>query len=635
MLAATARKTSLNEFFKHEIGVLSRQTCLRSYYFDINPQQLCAETHDTAPGMKQSTALAVLQSGSNVFLTGQAGAGKTYVLRQYIAYLRARQVAVAVTASTGIAATHMGGQTLHAWSGMGIRESLEQHDLERMAKNAKLVKALKTVQVLVIDEISMLHARQFAMLDELLRHFRKSSQAFGGVQLLLCGDFFQLPPVGPRGQASREKFVFMSPAWLAANLRIAYLHEQHRQNEGPLTAILGELRSGDISGRNRERLQDTAENTLAEPLTRLYTHNNKVDAINQEQLARLSGKAYIFSAKTQGASALVDTLASGVRAPEQLSLKVGARVMFVRNNPEQGIHNGTLGEIIGFVNDEKLGPLPQVRLRDGGVRTVSPEDWSIDNEQGEVLARYTQIPLNLAWAITVHKSQGMTLDAAEMDLSACFEPGQGYVALSRLRDLQGLRLLGMNEMALCLDKLAVKADARFLALSEQTEAEWLARGPSAAQTEADAFILRAGGTLDANTIAEREAAQGRDAPIAQRAQKGDTQKATRQLYEQGLSLTAIATERGLKVNTIISHLAELATQDASFDLSRIQPDADSLQRIGAAVQAVAAQKNADARLPDGSLRLKPIVDYVQAEHGPRYDYDAVRLALLFIDSSAI
>lgn len=584
--------------------------------------------------MKQSTALALLQSGSNVFLTGQAGAGKTHVLRQYIAYLRARQVAVAVTASTGIAATHMGGQTLHAWSGMGIRDSLEPHDLQRMAKNAKLVKGLKSVQVLVIDEISMLHARQFAMLDELLRHFRKSTQAFGGVQLLLCGDFFQLPPVGPRGQASREKFVFMSPAWLAANLRIAYLHEQHRQNAGPLADILGELRSGDISGRNRERLQDTAENTLAEPLTRLYTHNNKVDAINQEQLARLSGKAYIFSAKTQGSSALVDTLANGVRAPEQLSLKVGARVMFVRNNPEQGIHNGTLGEIINFVNDEKLGPLPVVRLRDESIRTVSPEDWSIDNEQGEVLARYTQIPLNLAWAITVHKSQGMTLDAAEMDLSACFEPGQGYVALSRLRDLQGLRLLGMNEMALCLDKLAVKADARFMALSDEAEAEQLARFETS-QAEADAFILRCGGTLDAKTIAEREAAQGTDAPTSPRAQKGDTQKATRILYEQGLSLAEIAAERGLKTNTIISHLAELAAQDASFDLSRIKPDAASLQAIDTAVQAVAAQKNADARLPDGSVRLKPIIELLQAEGGQSYDYDAVRLALLFLDSSAI
>ncbi len=167
--------------------------------------------------MKQTTALNILKTGQNVFLTGQAGAGKTYVLNQYIHYLRVRGVSVAITASTGIASTHMNGMTIHAWSGMGIKDSFTDEDFKRLKSRQNVVDRLKNAKVLIVDEISMLHAKQVDLLDEILRKIRLDNAAFGGMQVIFSGDFFQLPPVGSKGESNKEKFAFMAKAWKTAN----------------------------------------------------------------------------------------------------------------------------------------------------------------------------------------------------------------------------------------------------------------------------------------------------------------------------------------------------------------------------------------------------------------------------------
>ncbi len=492
--------------------------------------------------MKQTTALNILKSGDNVFLTGSAGSGKTYTLNQYIHYLRARKVPVATTASTGIAATHMNGTTIHSWSGIGIKDELSDRDLANLSRKQVLKDRLKDTAVLIIDEISMLHAKQLTLVDQVLKHVRHSDAPFGGIQLVVAGDFFQLPPVGNRSESNRDKFAFMSPAWLEANLKICYLSEQHRQqtdgeaqNAITLDAILNQIRGENgVSVEAVAALTNTFHQDVDINRTRLYTHNVNVNKINEKELAQLSGETVIYNAIAHGDNKLVDSLKKTVRTNDELTLKVGAKVMFIKNNTELGVSNGTMGELIGFkslqsvtskrsdgekpsiivntinkadadsskdkdndndgkgndndhnhksashtaqsadtaksdtqVNASVAARYPLVKLNSGRQVIAEPEEWIIEGETGDLLASYSQIPLGLAWAITIHKSQGMTLDAAEIDLSQTFELGQGYVALSRLKSLEGLKLLGMNDMSLRLDPLARGADARFQALSDE------------------------------------------------------------------------------------------------------------------------------------------------------------------------
>ncbi|MEY2863763.1 MAG: hypothetical protein RLY58_1470 [Pseudomonadota bacterium] len=574
--------------------------------------------------MNQATALNILKSGQNVFLTGSAGAGKTYTLNQYIHYLKVRKVPVAVTASTGIAATHMNGMTIHTWSGIGIKDSLDSGDLARMYERKYLRTHLDNAKVLIIDEVSMLHAKQLDAVNQVLKHFKNNDLAFGGIQVIVAGDFFQLPPVGKPEESNRDKFAFMAKAWVEAQFNICYLTEQHRQQDNSLNQILNEIRAEAISPQSLQLLRQTEHHTLDTDITRLFTHNVNVDEINQRQLAILDSKTHVFSAETKGNEKMLMTLSSAVRAPDQLVLKVGAKVMFVKNNPEQGYMNGTLGEVTSFINDDQCGKLPKVKLRDGSSLIVTPETWSIENDAGKALANYTQIPLCLAWAMTVHKSQGMTLEAAEIDLSNTFEKGQGYVALSRLKHLDGLRLLGFNPLALQLDRLAVKADQRFTELSHQAEALWATRE---AQVLHEQFVRQCGGTLDAAEIARNERKlsgklyRKAAAPIA-----ADTLQATKALYEQGLAITAIAHERQLTEATIINHVGKLAEQDATFDLARVRPDDTVVEAVAAAYAWLNKEHNPDHFNPDGSIKLRPIIDAVE-QH---MSYNEVRLALLFV-----
>lgn len=377
--------------------------------------------------MKQETALKLLKAGENVFLTGSAGAGKTYTLNQYINYLKARKVSVAITASTGIAATHMNGMTIHTWAGIGIKDFLSEEDLKRMKERKYLKEHLENAQVLIIDEISMLHAKQLNLVNQVLKYFKESDEAFGGIQVIVAGDFFQLPPVGKNDERNRDKFCFMSDAWVEAKFRVCYLTEQHRQGNDYLNDILNAIRAQAINHEHRTALQATRQQDIGETYTRLYTHNMDVDSINFKHLNEIDNDPRQFDAQCDGNDKLIETLKSSVRAPESLTLKKHAKVMFVKNNFDMGYINGSLGEVIGFEEDDEYGVLPKVKLTDGTTLIVEPETWSVDNEAGKTIASFQQIPLRLAWAITIHKSQGMTLEAAEIDLSHTFEKGQHYI----------------------------------------------------------------------------------------------------------------------------------------------------------------------------------------------------------------
>ena len=641
--------------------------------------------------MRQSSALDILKTGQNVFLTGSAGSGKTYTLNQYIDYLRARRVPVAVTASTGIAATHMNGTTIHSWSGIGIKDELTDRDLSNLSRKQFLADRLKDTAVLIIDEISMLHAKQLNLVSQVLKHVRKNDAAFGGIQVVVAGDFFQLPPIGSKGETNREKFAFMSEAWLDAKFHICYLSEQHRQvseaaNGGlDLDDILNQIRRQEVTFEAIAALEATFDQNVDIKRTRLYTHNLNVNSINDKELAALDGEMMRFTATSTGDSKLVETLKKTVRTQDDLVLKVGAKVMFIKNNTELGVSNGTMGELIGFaavkINDDKdnnddlieddsesiesendknikgkgkkttkdkekpkvkkptTQKMPVVRLNSGREVIAEPEEWIIEDETGDVLASYEQVPLCLAWAITIHKSQGMTLDAAEIDLSRTFELGQGYVALSRLKSLAGLQLLGMNDMSLQLDPLARGADKRFLALSDEADANYAMLDEESMTQAHEKFILKSGGTLNKSVIdayanLQKKRREQQQAQIDKKQKLGNqvsdksdsTLLATRILLEESLSIAEISQARQLSQSTIMRHIGELKSQDPSLACDHLRPEDEVMTAVGNAYVAIKVANNPNDFNDDGSIKLRPIFEHLKQSA----DYNTIRLALIFI-----
>lgn len=444
--------------------------------------------------MTQKEALDILKLGHNVFLTGPAGSGKTYLLNQYIKYLKENNIPVGVTASTGIAATHMGGTTIHSWSGIGIKDVIHERDLQELMKRSYLRKNLQRTKVLIIDEISMLHSHRLDLVDQMAKAFRGNSAPFGGMQIVMCGDFFQLPPVTKRenppmqtpatfetpdeivNQVQQERkadFATESNIWNQMQLRICYLDEQHRQDDRAFLRVLNDIRNSDVTEMTVEYISERIDKDVqgyTKP-TRLFSHNADVDAINLRHLEELEGETKEYFMSWRGSLGLTEGLRRSCLAPEKLLLKKGAQVMFVKNNWEAGYVNGTLGEVIDF-NDKEL---PVVRTFDGAELVVGQASWEVKEEDRE-LAAIAQLPLRLAWAITVHKSQGMSLDAAEIDLSRSFVPGMGYVALSRVRSLNGLKLMGMNQMALTVNQDVAEMDRKFIADSNEAVMDLLQLG---------------------------------------------------------------------------------------------------------------------------------------------------------------
>ncbi len=463
--------------------------------------------------MTQETALKILQTGANVFLTGEPGSGKTHMVNKYVAWMREHGIEPAITASTGIAATHIGGMTIHSWSGIGVRKNLSSYDLDAIASNERVARRISRASTLIVDEVSMLSADTFSMADAVCREVRRSDRSFGGLQVVLVGDFFQLPPIvvtrgmnaenrlgfGPAslveaGEAEIGRvlapFAFRSRAWEKLNPLVCYLSEQHRQEDAAFLNLLALVRFGKADDAVNATLSTRRieENRAPRDLPRLYSHNVDVDRVNEERLSAIPGVLRRFKMTSRGPEALVATIKRSCLSPEVLSLKPRARVMFTKNKLDGSFVNGTLGEVEGFADDGT----PIVNTLGGRRIYAEPMEWTI-GDGARTLAKIEQVPLRLAWAITVHKSQGMTLDAAVMDLSDAFEFGQGYVALSRVRTLAGLHLLGVNARALDVHPDTLTRDDEFRAQSDEAERAFEAMDPEKLQTMHRNFIQASGG----------------------------------------------------------------------------------------------------------------------------------------------
>ncbi len=414
--------------------------------------------------MTQEQAFSILKTGGNVFLTGPAGSGKTFLLRKFITHLKNKKKSVSVTATTGLAATHLNGRTIHSWAGIGIQTEITANLIEKILSKKTLANDIRTTDVLIIDEISMLHDYRLDMVDQVCQVVKNEmDKPFGGLQVVLSGDFFQLPPVGRAGEET--KFVVDSAAWKNLKPRICYLNEQYRQSkDNDLSEILNALRNNTLQYTHVEKLKSRQLENPGD-LTELHCHNQDIDQINHGKLKALASVEHVFRGEKTDLSQdqkLAEQLVKNCLAPEELRLKVGALVMFIKNNPENGYINGTLGEVIGF---NTANGFPLVKTKTGRVVHTDLVTWKIERD-GLDLATFKQIPLKLAWAITIHKSQGMTLDGAFIDLSKTFEPGMGYVALSRLKNLESLYLKGFNAMALTMNPKALIIDQNLQKQSE-------------------------------------------------------------------------------------------------------------------------------------------------------------------------
>lgn len=379
---------------------------------------------------------ALADTGQNVFLTGAAGTGKTFQQRDWLS----RNPRAAVTASTGVAALNAGGATVHRWSGMLIGpkpgQSFEDFFEELARDHRRGIRAafnrVRQARQLVIDEVSMLPGKLLDYLDFHCRSIRHDDRPFGGIQVISTGDGLQLPPVRTNPKSSYDWF-FDSNAWHKAGFKTVELTTIRRQNECEFADALSRFRLGRIDSHVTDILRPRVARFPDRDLTRLLTHNVQVDKWNDYCLGDLPGDEWVHEAETHGPQSQVDFLKKNLLTPATLRLKVGARVMFTVNRPDDGFVNGQTG-VVTRLSSWEVGV-----ETDHGHVTVEPCAWSYDPND-ETSAGFEQFPLRLAYAMTIHKAQGLTLDSALIDIRAAREPGQGYVALSRVRSLSGLHL---------------------------------------------------------------------------------------------------------------------------------------------------------------------------------------------------
>uniref|UniRef100_A0A6B2L2G7 ATP-dependent DNA helicase n=1 Tax=Arcella intermedia TaxID=1963864 RepID=A0A6B2L2G7_9EUKA len=396
-----------------------------------------------SPEQKKLVEFAI--QGKSFFFTGAAGTGKSFVLKTIVKALRDKhgEGNVFVCASTGIAACNIGGCTVHSFAGIGLGGESKEKMLQKVLSNSNAVKRWRSAVTLIIDEVSMIEPDFFDLLEHIGQKVRNSKRTkalsdlpFGGIQVILCGDFFQLPPV------KSVKYLFQAKCWKKVINFSTELRTVFRQKDAEFVKLLNEVRRGILSKEGLEMLkscQGRKFNTEdgIEP-TVLYPTKHNVDQENSQQLEKLEGVTMLFKARDTSPyqNNFTDQLKKNCSAKDDLKLKIGAQVILLKNiSQEKELVNGARGTIINFVNDEKTGlDVPLVKFING-TYLIRPEKWAITVGKVEVAAR-EQIPLDLAWAMSIHKSQGMTIDRLKVSIDKVFASGQAYVALSRATSLE-------------------------------------------------------------------------------------------------------------------------------------------------------------------------------------------------------
>ena len=391
---------------------------------------------------QQRDVLDAVYSGKNIFFTGAAGCGKSYLLNEIVTniqYILHNNKSVAITSTTGITATQLSGTTIQSWTGVYSTERGIDQDLRRIRNNRDLYNKWNNTQILIIDEISLLSGSLFDYYEQLARLIRNNNKLFGGIQLVICGDFYQLPAIFKSNES--PSYIFESIIFNQCMTHKIQLTQIYRQQDQTFIDLLNQIRVGECTAETEQTLKlrentvlDTSDGILP---TQLMVKKINVEQINQNKIQQLSGDAHQHNASDTGA---IDLISSNCIAASLLELKIGAQVILVKNvDLSVGLANGSRGVVVRYTSNN----LPVVKFSTG-THTIGLHTFNILQNNRTVATR-TQIPLLLGWAITVHKSQGMTLDKCIIDLNGVFECGMTYVALSRVRSLNGLVLINFNK----------------------------------------------------------------------------------------------------------------------------------------------------------------------------------------------
>ena len=384
--------------------------------------------------------------GANIFMTGPGGSGKSFLIRHIYEDAISKGLKIKVTAMTGCAAILLqcNASTIHSWAGIGIADKSVDYYVSSIRKNRRYREKWLKTDILIIDEVSMMSKQLFDKLNEIGKKIRMNDRPFGGIQLIFSGDFYQLPPII---KDENDGFCFESDEWNNVFTNQIELQVNYRQEDKIFVKILKNLRKGKIKKKHVELLKEyvgrEVEDTLLVKPIKLYPINNKVNAVNKKELDKLETKEYEFEievnnniknikVKKTDIDRETDYLKKNIFNNENLKLKIGAQVMCTYNlNVSIGICNGSLGIVTNILNDT-----PVVLFNNGVEMNMERKKYESENIEGLSISQY---PLVLAYAISIHKSQGTTLDSAEIDIgNSIFECGQIYVALSRLKSLDGL-----------------------------------------------------------------------------------------------------------------------------------------------------------------------------------------------------
>lgn len=395
-------------------------------------------------------------SGKNLFLTGPAGTGKSFCVNLLIKFLDLNGVFYGKTATTGVAALNISGVTLHSWSGMGLAEEHGMELLDRVNENPKAVQRIKNSKVLIVDEISMAKADLVEKLDIVCQFIRNKDKPFGGIQVIMVGDFMQLPPVFKN--FDEEKFAFESQAWRDAKIKTIHLTEIVRQHDEPHFArLLNEIRMGVAS--NYTLLTDCVDRQFPDDgiqPVKLFCKNVDVSRFNHDELRKIKGDSKYYHSSDTGGENWKQFFDKNCPAPTTLELREGAQVILLTNlDTKLGLVNGSVGTVTKLYDncvDVKFACGDQIIETHKWEVKQNEFDSLTGNMKKVVLASRAQIPLKLAWALTIHKSQGSTLDRAEIDVSEAFAAGQVYVALSRVRNLGSLKIRSFSPHKIKVNK---------------------------------------------------------------------------------------------------------------------------------------------------------------------------------------
>ncbi|UOF00730.1 DEAD/DEAH box helicase [Bdellovibrio reynosensis] len=391
---------------------------------------------------EQDSALDLLRSGENVFLTGGAGSGKSFLIRHYMKELDSKEMPI--LASTGAAAVLLGGRTFHSFFGLGIMEGGPDATFERASKDKRLMTRLRTVEGVIIDEISMIPGQALMIAEALSQRARESKLPWGGMRIIAVGDFAQLPPVTQTGQ---RDWCFLNQVWENSGFQNVLLSHNQRVSENLFLDILSDVRHGSVSPRVREFLNDhVKEHDEDHPGTRLFPRKINAEKFNQKKLDEINDEEVTIDSIYFGSEKHIEMLMKAAPVPVKLVLKLGCRVMFLQNDPQKRWVNGTRGYITDIATDKIV-----VKKDNGREVQVDKTSFAVQDAEGNIMASVIQFPLTLAYATTIHKSQGATLDDLWCDLSSLWEPGHAYVALSRLRSSEGLHLIGWNPRSIIVD----------------------------------------------------------------------------------------------------------------------------------------------------------------------------------------